>query len=53
MTDTQVASPPCTELGEVINILKTPQPIGSHGDSSEGFMNNPCGTWRHEIFMGS
>lgn len=34
-------------------MLKTPQPIGSHGDSSEAFMNNPCSTWRHEIFIGS
>lgn len=30
-------------------MLKAPQPIGSHGDSSAAFMNNPCSTWRHEI----
>lgn len=34
-------------------MLKAPQPIGSDGDSSEAFMNNPCSTWRHEIFMGT
>lgn len=34
-------------------MLKAPQPIGCDGDSSEAFMNNPCSTWRHEIFMGT
>lgn len=32
-------------------MLTTPKSIGSHGDSSEVFMNNPCSTWRHEIFI--